>query len=62
MIREAKYNDAESIQDLIRIFSETGKVLFRSLDEIRENIFDFWVYEKNNQIFSVYQLIQANST
>ena len=56
MIREAKYNDAESIQNLIRIFSETGKVLFRSLDEIRENIFDFWVYEKNNQIVAVSSL------
>ena len=53
MIRKAKYNDAASIQNLICIFSETGKVLFRSLDEIRENIFSFWVYEKNDQIVGV---------
>ena len=56
MIRKAKYNDVESIQNLIRIFSETGKVLFRSLDEIKENISDFWVYEKNDQLIGVCSL------
>ena len=56
MIRKAKYHDAESIQNLIRIFSETGKVLFRSLDEIRENITDFEVYEKKSQIIGVFSL------
>ena len=56
MVRKAKYNDAASIQDLIRIFSETGKVLFRSLDEIRENISSFWVYEKNDQVVGVCSL------
>jgi amino-acid N-acetyltransferase len=56
MIRQAKYQDAESIQNLLRIFSETGKVLFRPLDDIRENILSFWVYEKNNDIAGVYSL------
>ena len=56
MVRKAKYNDAASIQNLIRIFSETGKVLFRSLDEIRENISSFWVYEKNDQVVGVCSL------
>ena len=56
MIRKAKYNDVESIQNLIRIFSETGKVLFRSLDEIKENISSFWVYEKNDQLIGVFSL------
>ena len=56
MIRKAKYKDAESIQNLICIFSETGKVLFRPLDEIREHISSFWVYEKNNQVVGVYSL------
>ena len=56
MIRKAKYNDVESIQNLICIFSETGKVLFRSLDEIRENISSFWVYEKNDQLIGVFSL------
>ena len=56
MIRKAKYNDVESIQSLIWIFSETGKVLFRSLDEIKENISSFWVYEKNDQLIGVCSL------
>ena len=56
MIRKAKYNDVESIQNLIRIFSETGKVLFRSLDEIKENVSSFWVYEKNDQLIGVCSL------
>ena len=56
MIRKAKYDDVESIQNLIRIFSETGKVLFRSLDEIKENISNFWVYEKNDQLIGVCSL------
>ena len=56
MIRQAKYEEAESIQNLLRIFSETGKVLFRSLDDIAENILSFWVYEKNNDIAGVYSL------
>ena len=56
MIRKAKYHDAESIQNLIRIFSETGKVLFRPLDEIRSNITDFQVYEKKDQIIGVCSL------
>ena len=56
MIRQAKYEEAESIQNLLRIFSETGKVLFRSLDDISENILSFWIYEKNNDIAGVYSL------
>jgi amino-acid N-acetyltransferase len=56
MIRKAKYSEAESIQNLIFIFSETGKVLFRSLNEIREHIYSFWVYEKDDQILGIYSL------
>ena len=56
MIRKAKYNDVASIQNLICIFSETGKVLFRSLYEIGENISSFWVYEKNDQVVGVCSL------
>jgi amino-acid N-acetyltransferase len=56
MIRKAKNNDAESIHNLICIFSETGKVLFRSLDEINKNISSFWVYEKDDQVVGTYSL------
>jgi amino-acid N-acetyltransferase len=56
MIRKAKNKDAESIHDLICIFSETGKVLYRSVDEINKNISSFWVYEKDDQIIGTYSL------
>jgi amino-acid N-acetyltransferase len=56
MIRKAKNKDAESIHNLICIFSETGKVLFRSLDEINKNISSFWVYEKDGQVVGTYSL------
>ena len=56
MIRKAKYSDAESIHNLICIFSETGKVLFRSLNEIKEHVSSFWVYEKNDQVVGVCSL------
>lgn len=56
MIRKAKNKDVQSIHDLICIFSETGKVLFRSLDEIDKNISSFWVYENNDQIVGTYSL------
>ena len=56
LIRKAKYDDAESIQHLICIFSETGKVLFRSLDEIRVNISSFLVCTKNDQVVGVCSL------
>jgi amino-acid N-acetyltransferase len=56
MIRNAKNKDAESIHNLICIFSETGKVLFRSLDEISKNISSFRVYEKDDQVVGTYSL------
>jgi amino-acid N-acetyltransferase len=56
MIRKAKYNEAEFIQNLISIFSKTGKVLFRSLDEIREHISSFCVYAKNDRVLGAYSL------
>ena len=56
MIRKAKYSDAESIHNLICIFSETGKVLFRSLNEIKEHVSSFWVYEKNDQVIGLFSL------
>jgi len=45
MIREAKIEDAHAIQNLICFYSEDGKMLFRTLAEIEENIADFLVYE-----------------
>ena len=56
MIREAKLEDAQAIQNLICFYSEDGKMLFRTLAEIEENIADFLVYEKSNQVIGICSL------
>ncbi len=45
MLRKAKIEDAQAIQNLICFYSEDGKMLFRSLEEIEQTIADFRVYE-----------------
>ena len=44
MLREAKIEDAQAIQNLICFYSEDGKMLFRTLSEIEQKISDFLVY------------------
>jgi len=56
MIRKAKYEDAEAIQNLILLFTENGQMLYRSLSEIQQNIHTFLVYEKEGQIVGVCSL------
>ena len=41
MIRKGQIEDAPAIQNLICLYSEDGKMLFRSLEEIEHNIADF---------------------
>ena len=50
MVREAKLKDAQAIQNLICFYSEDGKMLFRTFEEIEQCIADFIVFEKNNEI------------
>ena len=50
MVREAKLKDSQAIQNLICFYSEDGKMLFRTLEDIEQCIADFLVYEKNNEI------------
>ena len=38
MVREATLEDAQAIQNLIFFYSEDGKMLFRTLEEIKEKI------------------------
>ena len=38
MVREATLEDAQAIQNLICFYSEDGKMLFRTLEEIEEKI------------------------
>lgn len=49
-IRKANVNDAGSIQSLVNYYADRDKMLPRSLNEIYENIRDFWVCEGNGGI------------
>ena len=44
MIRKAKIKDIKQIQELIGCFAKLDVMLPRSLNELYENIRDFWVY------------------
>ena len=53
MLRKAKIEDAQAIQNLICFYSEDGKMLFRSLEDIEQNIEGFRVYEKLGEIVGI---------
>ncbi len=46
MIRKAKVSDIKDIQGLINFYAKKDQMLPRSLNELYENIRDFFVYEK----------------
>ena len=50
MIRKAKIKDIKQIQELINSFAKQDIMLPRSLNELYENIRDFWVVESNGKI------------
>jgi amino-acid N-acetyltransferase len=50
MIRKAKVKDIKPIQELINSFASKNIMLPRSLNELYENIRDFWVAEENGRI------------
>ncbi|MBT5027854.1 MAG: N-acetyltransferase [Nitrospinaceae bacterium] len=56
MLREAKIEDAQAIQNLICFYSENGKMLFRTLEEIEKNIADFLVWEQHGQVVGICSL------
>jgi amino-acid N-acetyltransferase len=49
-IRKAKINDAVHIQNLVNYYADRDRMLPRSLNEIYENVRDFWVSEDNGGI------------
>lgn len=49
-IRKAKIGDAKQIQRLINFYAAKYLIISRSLNEIYENLRDFWVYEENRKI------------
>ena len=56
MLRKANIEDAQAIQNLICFYSEDGKMMFRPLEEIEENIADFRVYEKSGEVLGICNL------
>jgi len=50
MIRKATMRDVKAIQDLINHYAKNDKMLPRSLNEIYENMHDFWVYEEKGRV------------
>ena len=50
MIRKAKIKDIKQIQALVGCFARLDVMLPRSLNELYENIRDFWVYEEKGKI------------
>lgn len=49
-IRKAKIQDINQIQSLINYFAKQDLMLPRSLNELYENLRDFWVAEENKKI------------
>lgn len=56
MVRKAKISDVPEIRDIIQIFATEGLLLPRSLNNIYENIRDFFVYEENKRVVGVSSL------
>jgi len=52
-IRKAKIADAKKIYSLISFWAKRRRLLERSLDNIYENIRDFWVCQKGREILGV---------
>lgn len=50
MIRKARIEDIKQIQKLINSFAKQNIMLPRSLNELYENLRDFWVAEENKRI------------
>src|SRR3989442_2298017 len=50
MIRPATVYDVPRIQEIINSHAELGRMLFKSLAQLYEDLRDFAVYEENGQI------------
>ena len=50
MIRKATVEDVKNIQKLVNFYAKREKMLPRSLNEIYENIRDFYVYSEGKKI------------
>jgi amino-acid N-acetyltransferase len=51
-LRKAKLTDVSSIHRLVNGFADRGELLHRSLNELYENLRDYYVIEENDQIIA----------
>ena len=51
MIRKATIPDIKDMQELINFYAKADRMLPRSLNELYENIRDFFVYEEDGKVF-----------
>ncbi|MCM8766395.1 MAG: N-acetyltransferase [Candidatus Omnitrophica bacterium] len=50
MVRKAKLNEVKEIQKLINFYAEQGLMLPRSLNDLYDNLHDYFVYEEKGEI------------
>lgn len=53
MIRKANVNDVKKIQKLVNYYAKRERMLPRSLNELYENIRDFFVYSEGQNVYGV---------
>jgi amino-acid N-acetyltransferase len=53
VIRKAKLGDAKQMHSLINYYARQGELLPRSLNELYEDLRDFYIYELEGQIIGV---------
>ena len=53
MIRKARLKDVKEIQQLIKLYSNRGEMLPRSLSELYDNIRDFFVSIQNRKVVGI---------
>ena len=62
MIRKAVLKDVKEIQQLIKLYSNRGEMLPRSLSELYDNIRDFFVAVRNRRVVGICALMSAGRT
>ena len=53
MIREARLRDVKEIQRLVKLYSNRGEMLPRSLSELYDNVRDFVVFTQNRKVVGI---------
>lgn len=51
-IRKARLEDVKQIHQLINFYAQKDQMMPRSLNELYENIRDFWVYEEDGKVIA----------